>query len=116
MKISTVSALIILLLLTGCTTVEFVRKDLTPKKQAVVRYSPTSSDSKEAKYKDEVKRQALLFCGTDYEITKEYQARDEANSSAGIGTGFGIGGGSSLFISGANRSTVMYNFVEFSCK
>lgn len=105
------------LLFTSCTTVEFVRKDMTPRKQAIVRFSPTSSESKAAKYKDEVRRQALDFCGSDFEITKEYQARDETNSSAGIGTGFGLGGGgSTVFIGGGSRNTAMYNFVEFNCK
>lgn len=116
MKKMTGLFIILLFLTTGCTTVEFVRKDTLPKKQAIVRYSPTSSESQEAKYKEEVKRQALNFCGTDFEITKEYQARDEANTSAGVGTGFGIGGGSTILISGSNRNTAMYNFVEFVCK
>lgn len=116
MKIQTGLSALILFFLTGCTTVEFVRKDIIPKKQAIVRYSPPSSESQEAKYREEVKRQALIFCGTDFEITKEYQARDEANTSAGVGTGFGIGGGSTILISGANRNTAMYNFVEFACK
>ena len=108
--------IILLLALSGCTTVEFVRKDISPKKQAIVRYAPTASESKEIRYREEVKRQALIFCGTDYEITKEYQARDEANTSAGVGTGFGMGGGGTIFVSGAGRNTQMYNFVEFACK
>ena len=105
-----------LALLSGCTTVEFVRKDLTPSKKAVVRYSPSSSPSSEAKYRDELKKQAMGFCGGDFEITKEYQAKDETGTSTGLGTGFGVGAASSIFIGGSRGNTAMYNFVEFSCK
>ncbi len=100
----------------ACTTVEFVRKDLTPQKKAVVRYSPSSSVDTEAKHREELKKQALSFCGGDYEITKEYQAKDETGTSTGLGTDFGVGAGSSIFIGGSRGNTAMYNFVEFSCK
>lgn len=109
-------AITFLFLMTGCTTtVEFVRKDLTPRKQAVVRYYPSSSAGSEAKYRAEVDRQAVIFCGGGYDITKEYQARDETGNSAGVGTGVGIGMGA-VYLGGASRDTAMYNFVEFACK
>ena len=102
--------------ITGCTTVEFIRKDFTPRKQGILRYAPTSSESREAKYRAEVKKQATDFCGTEFEIIREFQAREETGSASGIGTGFGIGSGGSIFVGGSERSTAMYNFVEFACK
>ncbi len=101
-----------LIILSGCSTVEFIRKDTTPKKQAIVRYPPTSNDSK---YREDLNKQANRFCGGDFEITKEYQARDETGSSAGVGTGMGFGMGG-VMLGGSTRNTAMYNFVEFSCK
>lgn len=104
------------LLICGCTTVDFVRKDLTPTKQAVVRYSLSSSPSREAEYRTKLNRLATDFCGGEYQITKEYQAREETGSSAGVSTGFAIGRRSSIFVGGSGRATAMYNFVEFVCK
>ena len=111
------SLLLLTLLFTfSCShTVEFVRRDTSPQKQAVVRYYPTDTAEKEAKYREDLKKQALSYCGGDYTITKEYQARDESNSSAGVATGFGIGNSSVMF-GGAGPRTTMYNFVEFVCK
>lgn len=106
----------IFLLISGCTTVEFVRKDLSPSKQAVVRYSLPSNPSREAKYRAELEKQATNFCDGPFQITKEYEAREETGSSAGVGTGFGIGRSSSIFIGGSDRATAMYRFVEFVCK
>ena len=106
----------ILLFLAGCTTVEFVRKDLKPQKQGVLRHTPPSSPEKEVKYRDEVKKQAGNFCGGEFNITKEYQALGESRSSAGIGTGFGFGSGSGIFVGGSDRPEVMYNYVEFVCR
>jgi len=106
--------LLLLFLICGCTTVEFVRKDLTPTKQAILRYSPPSSAKSEAEYREEVKKQATEFCGGDFQITKEYQAREESGSSAGAGTGFSMGSGT-IFLGGSNRNTSMYNFVEVAC-
>lgn len=102
--------------LSGCTTVEFVRKDFTPRRQAVLRYAPPSSESRAVKYRIELSKQATNFCGGEFDITKEFQAREETGSAAGIGTGFGIGGSGSIFVGGSDRSTAMYNFVEIACK
>ena len=96
-------------------TVEFVRRDTSPQKQAVVRYYPTDNAEKEAKYREDFKKQATNYCGGDYTITKEYQARDESNTSAGVATGFGLGNSSVMF-GGSGPRTTMYNFVEFVCK
>lgn len=103
-------------LICGCTTVEFVRKDFTPSKKGVIRHSLTSNPSRQAKYRELVNAEAKNFCGGEFEITKEYQAREETGSSAGVGTGVSIGRSSSIFIGGSDRSTAMYNFVEFICK
>lgn len=108
--------IVLLFILTSCTTVEFVRKDVTPQKQGVLRHSITSDEKKAAEYRAEVNKKAREFCGTDFTITKEYQAREEARSTAGIGTGFSIGRSSSLFIGGMGPSSSMYDFVEFMCK
>lgn len=101
--------------LSACTTVEFVRKDLSPNKQAVVRYLPPTNEKKQAKYDEEVKKKATSFCEGAYDITKEYQARENTGTSTGVGTGFGIGMGG-IMLGGAQENTAMYNFVEFSCK
>ena len=118
-KKSISSACLVLLfsggILSGCTTVEFVRKDITPKKQAVVRYLPTSNANKEAKYREEVKKQANGFCGGEFDITKEYQARQDTGTSTGVGTGLGFGMGG-LMVGSTSANTAMYNFVEFSCR
>ena len=103
-------------LLGGCTTVEFVRKDFTPRRQAVLRYAPPGSENREVKYRIELSKQATDFCGGEFAITREFQAREETGSSAGLGTGFGIGGSGSIFVGGSDRSTAMYNFVEIACK
>lgn len=104
------------LIFSGCShTVEFVRRDTSPTKQAVVRFYPTDKPETEAKYREDLKKKATHFCNGDYIITREYQARDESNSSAGIATGVGIGHGS-IMVGGSGPSTTMYNFVEFSCR
>lgn len=102
-------------LICGCTTVEFVRKDLAPQKQGVLRYLPTTNAEKEAKYKAKVNDQARDFCGGEFAITKEYQALKDSDVSTGVGTGvsFGMGG---LFLGGSSRDETMYNFVEFVCR
>ncbi|WP_409479802.1 hypothetical protein [Pseudobdellovibrio sp. HCB154] len=105
-----------LLILSSCShTVEFVRRETSPTKQAVVRYYPTDKPEKEAKYREDLKKKATGFCNGDYTITREYQARDESNTSAGIATGVGIGHGA-IMVGGSGPSTTMYNFVEFTCK
>ncbi|MES2803544.1 MAG: hypothetical protein V4654_13705 [Bdellovibrionota bacterium] len=107
----------VLLILCSCShTVEFVRRDTAPQKQAVVRYYPTDKPETEAKYREDLKSKATNYCGGEYTITKEYQARDESNTSAGVATGFGIGGNSSVMFGGSGPRTTMYNFVEFTCK
>lgn len=103
-------------LLNGCTTVEFVRKDFSPRRQALLRYAPPSNEARSVKYRIELNKQAREFCGGEFETTREFQAREETGSSAGIGTGFGIGGSGSVFVGGSDRSTAMYNFVEIACK
>lgn len=106
----------LLLILSSCShTVEFVRRDTSPSKQAVVRYYPTDKADTEAKYRDDLKKKATDFCGGEYTITKEYQARDESNTSTGIATGVGIGNGA-IMVGGSGPRTTMYNFVEFTCK
>lgn len=105
-----------LLILSSCShTVEFVRRDTSPTKQAVVRYYPTDKPDTEAQYREDLKKKATGFCNGDYTITREYQARDESNSSAGIATGVGIGNGA-IMVGGSGPRTTMYNFVEFTCK
>ena len=113
-KISLIS--LTLLILTSCShTVEFVRRDTTPVKQAVVRYYPTDKAENEAKYREDLKKKATDYCGGEYTITKEYQARDESNTTTGVSTGFGFGNSAVMF-GGAGPRTTMYNFVEFACK
>lgn len=103
-------------ILSACShTVEFIRRETSPQKQAVVRYYPTDKPEIEAKYREDLKKKATEFCDGDYTITREYQARDESNSSAGIATGVGIGHGA-IMVGGSGPKTTMYNFVEFSCK
>ena len=104
--------LILYFLLTSCTTAEFVRKDTSPTKQGVIRYP--SNSSREEKYRNDLKKKVRDFCGGDYKITKEYQAREQVGSS-GMGTGMGIGMGG-IFLGGSNVSTEMFNFVEFTCQ
>lgn len=108
---------ILSLCLASCTTVEFVRKDTTPEKKAVLRHSIPSNPDKEVKYKAEVDKKANEFCGSPgYTITKEYQALDQADSNVGIGTGFGFGSSSSILIGRSTPSREMASFVEISCK
>lgn len=104
-----------LVLVSGCTTVEFVRKDITPKKQATLRYPSQSSQSDDAKYREKLSAQARDFCGGEYITTKEYQAREESSSAVGVGTGVGIGTGS-IFLGTSDRGSSMYNFTEIACK
>lgn len=106
----------LLTLISSCTTVEFVRKDLTPEKKGVLRYAPPSDTKQELKYKAEVNKKATEFCGTDYKITREYQALDESDSSVGVGTGFGFGASNTMIIGGSRPTRSMANFVEFSCE
>lgn len=111
-----ISVLGLIVFLSGCTSVEFVRKDFTPRRQAVLKYAPPGSESREVKYRIELSKQATNFCSGEYDITREFQAREETGSSAGIGTGFGIGSSGSIFVGGSDRSTAMFNFVEITCK
>ncbi len=104
------------LLLGGCMTVEFVRKDFVPHKQGILRHSIPSSAENELKYRNEAKKQAQEFCGDDFTILKEYQALDLAPSSSGIATGFGLGRHSTMMIGGTSQNQIMYSFIEFTCK
>jgi len=107
---------VIFLSLYSCTTVEFVRKETTPEKKAVVKHSITSDEKKAAKYKDEVNKKATEFCGnSNFTITKEYEALEPAQSTVGVGTGFGYSN-TSLLIGSAVPSQTMASFVEFTCK
>lgn len=112
---------ILLVLFTGCaTTVEFVRKDLTPEKRATLRYPAGSS--KEQQYRDKLTEQARGFCGGEFKITREYEAREETGGSTGVGTGIGAGLGRhsgigvGLSLGTANRNTAMYHFTDISCQ
>lgn len=111
-------AFLTILMLTGCTSVDFVRKDLTPTKQAVLRYPPQSDADGEAKHRAELTKKANEFCGGEFKIVKEYEALENNNDSGvrtGIGTGFGMGGGA-IFIGGSSGgSERMYHFVEIAC-
>lgn len=104
--------------LAACTTVEFVRKDLTPRKQAVLRYPPQTDAKREGEYREKLNRQAAEFCAGPFKIEREYEALESEDRSSGvrtgIGTGFGVGGGA-IFVGGSNRSPTMYHFVELSC-
>lgn len=115
MKSSLALPLTALLLFSGCTTVEFVRKDIAPEKKAVLRYVPPANEKKAAKYKDEVNKKAQEFCGGEFNITKEYQARQPTGTSTGVGTGIGLGMGG-IMLGSSQESTAMYNFVELSCQ
>lgn len=108
--------LFLLFLASGCISVEFVRKDISPEKKAILRHSPPSSAEREKEYREEVKKKATEFCNGEYQITKEYQAQDISDTSVGIGTGFGVGRHSSIMIGGSPPTTSMYNFVEVICK
>ena len=107
--------LAILVIVSGCTTVEFVRKDITPNKQALLRYPSQSNQSEDIKYREKLKQQALEFCGGEYITMKEYQAREENISSVGVGTGFGVGTGS-VFLGSSGGGSSMYTYVEVGCK
>lgn len=107
--------ILILFFISGCTSVEFVRKETSPQKKGLIRHSPTSDSEKTAKYRVKVNQAAKDFCGGEFNITKEYQALEESGSGVGTGVGFG-GSGSSIFFGGSNRGTTMYNYIEFNCK
>jgi hypothetical protein len=102
-------------LLSSCTTVEFVRKDQTPRKQGIIRHAIPSNEKRAAEYREKVATEARAFCGGEFEITKEYEAREDSGISTGAATGFGVGFGG-IMLGGSNRGTSMYNFVEFVCK
>ena len=104
-----------ILFLSGCTTVKFVRKDFTPEKKAVLRYLPPSTEEKDKKFRDKVAQEAKSFCGGEYKVTKEYQAREETGTSTGVGTGVGFGMGG-VMLGGGSRNTAMYNFTEVTCQ
>ena len=111
--------LIAMFFVSGCTTVEFVRKDLTPKKSAVLRYAPQSDPGREAEFRAKMNQKANDFCGGKFEITREFEARDETGTSTGIGTGIGVGSGrgfgTGVIIGGSAPNTAMYHFVEIAC-
>ncbi|MEZ0391066.1 MAG: hypothetical protein ACAH59_02545 [Pseudobdellovibrionaceae bacterium] len=99
----------------ACTTVEFVRKDLTPRKEGILRHNPASSPERETEYREKVNAKAREFCGGDFTITREYEALAEARTTAGIGTGVGIGSRGSVTIGGIGPSESTYHFTEFIC-
>lgn len=100
----------------GCTSVEFVRKDLTPQKQGVLRFVIASNPSRDAEYRLKAKEMAREFCGGDFEITHEYQAREESQTSTGVSTGVHISRSASIVLGASDRGTQLYNFIEFVCK
>lgn len=104
----------VFLVIAGCTTVDFVRKDISPQKQGILRHSPPSDAAKAEKYRAEVDKKATEFCGGKYHVTREYQAEDISNTSTGVGTGFGYGG-AGILIGTSTPSRSLYNFVEFVC-
>ncbi len=108
--------LLTLLFLSACTTVEFVRKDTLPVKKAVLRHSVPSDEKKSGEYRAKINSESRAFCGGDFVISKEYQALQETGGSAGIGTGFGVGGSTSVFFGSVDRRTDLFNFVEIECK
>ena len=95
--------------------VEFVRKETRPQKQGILRHSPPSSSEKAEKYRQEVDKKATDFCGGKYQITKEYEAKDESNTSTGVGTGFSVGTGA-VMIGSSSANREMYKFIEFICE
>lgn len=99
----------------ACTSVTFVRKDIAPQKQAVLKYPSTSDTKKEEKYKSKLNKEVHQFCGGDFVIKKEYQAREYTGTSSGVGTGFGVGFGG-VMLGASQNDTAMYNFVEVSCQ
>jgi hypothetical protein len=105
----------ILIFVSGCTTVEFVRKDTSPHKQGLLRYLPSSSSSKMEKYHNKAIKMASDFCGGKFKITKEYEALEQATTSTGVGSGIGFGSGGILVGTSAPSET-MYKFIEFSCE
>ncbi|KYG63190.1 hypothetical protein AZI86_15925 [Bdellovibrio bacteriovorus] len=115
MKLQTAILIFSGVLLCGCTSVEFVRKETYPQKQAVLRYQPSSKPNKEAKSRAELEKKAHEFCAGDYEITKEYQSRQNTGASTGVGTGLGIGMGG-IMVGASQDNSAMYNMVELSCK
>jgi len=108
--------ILLLLLTASCTTVEFVRKDLSPQRRAILRYAPQSNSEHEAKYRTKLNQQATDFCGGNFQIIKEYEALQETNNppSIGFGTGFGYGG-SGIIVGGSAPSSRTYHFVEINC-
>jgi hypothetical protein len=106
------------ILVTACSTVEFVRKDFTPHRQGVFRSSTTASESRQAKDREEINQKAKEFCGGEFTVTKEYQALEPTRTTAGVGAGLGMGiGTNSAFMLGSSTATErMFNFVEFVCK
>lgn len=107
--------LIILLFISACTSVEFVRKETSPERKGLIRHFPTTDQEKAAEYRVKVNKAANDFCGGEFNISREFQAREESGSGVGTGVGFGSGGGS-IFLGGSNRGSTMYNYVEIICR
>lgn len=107
-------SLVALLTLHSCTTVEFVRKETSPERRAVLRHSPPSNEKRAAKYKAAVDKKATEFCGGPYTIAREYQALETSKSSVGIGTGFGSS--SSVIIGSSMPSRDLASYVEIVCR
>jgi hypothetical protein len=87
---------------------------------AVLRYPPQSNPDREAEFRAKMSAKATDFCGGKYEITREFEARDETGTSTGFGTGVGVGTGGTGFGTGvivgtSVPNTAMYHFVEVAC-
>jgi hypothetical protein len=105
---------VILFFIGGCTTVEFVSKEVTPTRQATLRHLTPSSNTSYVDYRDKVNKKASEFCEGDFEITNEYQALEESNSSTRASS-IGLGSGT-IFAGGAHRGPTTYNMVEVACR
>lgn len=112
-------SLALLTMIVGCTTVDVVRKDLSPTKLLVLRYTPQSDHDREAQRRDIINQKALDFCGGEFHIIREYEALEETGgySGVGIGTGFGFhhGFGTAVSVGTTTPHSQMYRFVEVEC-
>jgi hypothetical protein len=110
-----IGVLVFFLWITGCTTVKFLRKDISPVRKAALMYPLPSSSEREKEYRNEFRDQAREFCSGDYYVIREYQERHPTGSAVGLGTGFGIGSHTGVIIGGTQMSSEVFTFVEIGC-